>query len=119
VLDDQPSRVGERATIDRRGCLRVAASAEHGRERRGVQLGDAAARDREDASVHFDEDDETGRVGHVDELVRQVRDPLDVRPRRCGGHEHFRPCALVDLDRIEQSREELPLCIAERRVQKA
>ena len=48
------------------------------RRARRVELRSAAAGDREDAIVHLDEHDERAAVGQVDDLVRQVRDALDV-----------------------------------------
>jgi len=97
----------------------MAAAAEHGRERRGVELRDPAARHREDPAVHLDEQGEAGRVGHVDELVGQVRDPLDVLRRSRGRDEHLDARHLVRLDRVEQGREQLALGLPQRRVQEA
>jgi hypothetical protein len=97
----------------------VAAAPEHRGERCGVELGHPAACDREDPAVHLDEHGEGRAVGHVHELVRQVRDSLDVLPRRRGGNEDLDPRGLVGLERVEQRREELALGVAQRRVQKA
>ena len=68
----------EAAAEDRRRRLRVAAAAERAGERGCVELGRPAADDGEHALVHLDEQDERPAVGEVDDLVREVGDPVDV-----------------------------------------
>ena len=87
--------LGERAAEDRRGRLAVSAAAEARSDRGRVDLGRPAAGDREHALVHLDEQDERAAVGQVDDLVREVRDAVDV-PRPGDGrdeHVHARPRA--------------------------
>ena len=117
TVDDQTVGLVECAPIDRGSRLCVATAAEHGRQCRGVELGHAAARHCEDPAVHLDEDYEPGTIGHVDELVRQVRDPLDVLPRGRGRHEHLDAGRLMRLERVEQRRQQLAFGLAERGVQ--
>ena len=119
ALDHQAARLVERASIDRRGRLGVAAAAEHGRERRGVELRGPAARYSEDPAVHLDEHGEARGVGHIDQLVRQIRDPLDVLRRCRRGDEHLDARHLVRLERVEQGRQELALGLAERGMEEA
>src|SRR5205085_4260695 len=119
VLDDETARLLERAPVDRRGRLGVAAAAENGRERRGIELGGPAARNREDPSVHLDEHGKARGVGDVDQLVREVRDSLDVLRGCRSRDEHLDARHLMRLERIEQRREKLALGLAERRVQEA
>ena len=117
TVDDQTAGLVECAPVDRGSRLRVAPAAEHGRECRSVELGHAAARHREDPAVHLDEDYEPGAIGHVNELVRQVRDPFDVLPRGRGRHEHLDARRLMRLERVEQRRQQLAFALAERGVQ--
>ena len=78
------------------------AAAQHRGERSGVELGDAAARHSEDAAVHLDEHGEARAVGDVDELVREIRDSLDVLRRHRRGYENLEAGHLVGLERAEQ-----------------
>ena len=74
--------------------------------RRRVELGRPAARDAEDAAVHLDEQHERPRVGEVDDLVREVRDPVDVARPRDRGDEHARrrPASRVSRRSSERGR---------------
>ena len=72
------TRVLEAVPRDRRGSLRVAAAAERAGDRSGVDGLRAAANDDEDPAVHLDQEHERARVREVDDLVRQVRDAVDV-----------------------------------------
>ncbi len=56
----------------------MAAAAERSGDRSGVHGLRAAANDDEDPVVHLDQKHERARVREVDDLVRQVRDAVDV-----------------------------------------
>ncbi len=107
----------EAAPKDRRGRLGVAAAAEDPGRGSGVELLRAAADDAEHPAVHLDEQHERLRVGQVDDLVREVRDPVDVARPGDGRDEHLDPGHLVRLERVEQRAEQLALVAGQRRVQ--
>ena len=93
------------------------APAEHGRDGRGVDPRRPAARHGEDALVHLHEQHQRPRVGEVDDLVREVRDALDVVEPVHGGDQHLLPCRIHGLERVQELVQEIALGGAERRVQ--
>jgi hypothetical protein len=112
-------RLGEAPAVDRRRRLRMASAAEHAREHGRVELGCPAADDGEDTVVHLHEQHERPAVGEVDELVREVRDPVDVGRPLERRDEHFDAGRLDGLEAVEQRVQQLALGLAERRVQVA
>ena len=97
----------------------MTASAEGGSGGGGVERRRTAANDAEDTPLHLHEQHEPATVGQVDDLVREVRDPLDVaRPaERCD--EHAQAGQLVRLERVDERVEQLALVGGERRVKVA
>ncbi len=110
-------RFVERSAIDGRGRLGVTAAAERAGERRGVELGHAGARDAEDPLPHLHERDEAARIGEVDELVDEVRDPVDVLGPGDRGDEHLEAAGVVRLDPGDERLEERALLRPQGRVQ--
>jgi hypothetical protein len=98
-VEDELSRVRERAAVDGRGRLGVPTPAERARDRRGVELRHARAADAEHAPLHLDEADERLGVREVDDLVSEVGDPVDVRRPGHGRDEHLEPADRVALER--------------------
>jgi hypothetical protein len=78
-------------------------------ERRSVELLRAAADDGEHAAVHLDEHGERAAVGEVDELVREVRDAVDVLGPRTARDEHLDASTRTVSQRLEQRVQERPL----------
>ena len=95
----------------------MAAAAERGGERGGVELGDPAAHDAEHAGCHLDEHGERLRVGEVDELRRQVR---DAEVDRLVGRRREQQLVAGDgqrLGRLEEQTEQLALFVDQRRLE--
>ena len=103
--------------MDGRRGLRVPAAAERGSDRGGVQLGDARPHDAEDALVHLDEANQSARVGQVDELVREVGDPVHVVGPGDRRDEHVEALHVMGLEAREQRVEQRALRLPQRRVQ--
>ena len=76
--DHQPARFAEIRPKDGRGGLCVPSATEGRRHDGGVHEIAAATYDREHSLLHLDEEHERLRVGEVDDLVREVRDPVHV-----------------------------------------
>jgi hypothetical protein len=95
------ARLVEGCTRDRGGRVRVPAPAERGGDLRGVDRARAAPDDREHALVHLHEQHERPRVGEVDDLVREVRDSLDVVEPVHGRDQHFLAGRVDRLDRVQ------------------
>ena len=101
-VDHPRARRVEIAARDRRGGLRMPAAAERRRDRRGVDRLRPAPDDDEDALVHLDEQDERPRVGEVDDLVGEVRDPVDVCRPAHRGDQNLLALRVDRLQRVEQ-----------------
>ncbi len=107
--DHQPARVAELRPKDGRGGLSVSSATEGGRNDGGVHEIAAAAYDREHSLLHLDEEHERLRVGEVDDLVREVRDPVHVRRPPNGCEQELLPAGADRLERLEQVVEEIAL----------
>jgi hypothetical protein len=95
----------------------VPSAAEQARDLGRVDGRRPAAGDRENPVVHLDEQGEGLAVGQVDDLVRKVRDAVDVARPGDGAEEHLDAGQLVRLEHAEQGREELALLLGQRRVE--
>ena len=95
----------------------MTAAAERYRDRLRVDRLTPAAHDTEDAVLHLDEEQERAAVGEIDELVGEVRDPVDVLRPRHGRHEHLVARRLHRLERIRERVQQLALGRGERQVQ--
>ena len=82
LLEHLNAHVVELAADDRGRCLRVPPAAEGARDACRVDVVHTASRDDEHAPVHLHEKDEPLRVREVHDLVREVRNPLDVPGHR-------------------------------------
>ena len=69
----------------------MASAAERGRDGRRVERVGATANDDEHALVHLDEQHECAGVRQVDDLVREMRDAVDVLGPLQRGDEDFLP----------------------------
>ena len=107
----------ETGAEDRRSRLPVPAAAERAGQLRRVDLGRAAAHDREHALLHLDEHDEGTAVGQVDDLVCEVGDAVDVYRPLDRADQHLDSGCLDALEPVEERGEQLALGLAERRVQ--
>ena len=93
------------------------AAAERPRDGGGVELRNARAADAEDPPVHLDEADERLGIREVDDLVREVRDSVDVRRPGDRRDEDLQPADGVALERCDERVEERALLLGERRAQ--
>ena len=110
-------RLVERLADDRGGRIGMPAAAESPRRLlRRRRLG-PAAHDAEDPILHLDEEQQRTRVGEVDELVREVRDPVDVLGPRDRRDEHLASPAATGSRASERALQELALGRRERQVQ--
>ena len=76
----------------------MATAAQRGGDRRGIELGQARANHAEDPTLHLHQADERERVGEVDELVRQIRHPVDVGGPGDRSDQHLDPRDRVRLE---------------------
>ena len=91
--DHQPARFVEIRPQDGRGGLCVPSATEGRRHGGGVHEIAAATYHREHSLLHFDEEHERLRVGEIDDLVREVRDPVHVlRPANAASRAPPRRC---------------------------
>jgi hypothetical protein len=116
-FDHQPPRLLERQAGDGRRRALVAAAAERGGQRAGVDPLAAAARDQHDPLLHLDEHDERPAVGQVDQLVGQVADAVDVLRPRDGRDQQLLPAGVHRLDGLLEREQQPALGSRERRVQ--
>ena len=92
-------------------------TAERGGDRGRVDPLRSASHDGEHALVHLDEDDERPGIREIDDLVREVRHPVDVLRPSDGGEQHVVAVRLDRLERVEQVLQETALRRRERRMQ--
>ena len=112
------ARLVERAAVDGRGRLRVAAAAEGRGERGGVELRHAGAHDAEDALVHLDEADEAARrPSGRRPCARGSRRRRRTRGQATAVTSTSKPPASCVSSRGDERVEQRALALAERRVE--
>ena len=102
---------------DRRCGTGVATATKGAREQRGIEPVAPAPDDGEDAPVHLHEHDERTGVCEVDDLVREVRDAVDVLGPAQRRQEHLLSPCVHRLESLHEPVQERALGLGERRVQ--
>ena len=110
------ARDGEALPGDRGRCLCVTATPERRGDRGRIDSFRPAPDDGENTLVHLHQEDERTRIRQVDDLVREIRDAVDVLGPAHGREVDVLLWRVDRLERVEQLLQQAPLRRCQRRV---